>query len=72
VARSAEARLNPEVSLVIPLRDEELNVVPLHEELTRVLETLGTPYEIILIDDGARTGRSRSCARCSRAIRACA
>jgi glycosyltransferase involved in cell wall biosynthesis len=43
----------PEISVVIPLRDEELNVVPLHEELTSILRRLGRPYELILIDDGS-------------------
>ncbi len=43
----------PELSIVIPLRDEEANVVPLHEELTRVLVQVGAPYELILIDDGS-------------------
>lgn len=43
----------PEISVVVPLRDEELNVAPLHEELTAVMDTLGVPYELILIDDGS-------------------
>jgi glycosyltransferase involved in cell wall biosynthesis len=43
----------PEISVVIPLRDEEPNVVPLHEELTSVLRRLDRPYELILIDDGS-------------------
>jgi glycosyltransferase involved in cell wall biosynthesis len=45
--------LDPEVSVVIPLRDEEENVVPLHDELTGVLDQLGTTYEVILVDDGS-------------------
>ena len=45
--------LDPEVSVVIPLRDEEENVVPLHDELTSVLDQLGITYEVILIDDGS-------------------
>jgi glycosyltransferase involved in cell wall biosynthesis len=45
--------MTPDISVVIPLRDEELNVVPLHEELTSVLRPLGRPYELILIDDGS-------------------
>ena len=45
--------MTPDISMVIPLRDEELNVVPLHEELTRVLERMGVDYEIVLIDDGS-------------------
>lgn len=43
----------PEISVVVPLRDEELNVVPFHEELTGVLGALGVPYELILVDDGS-------------------
>ncbi len=45
--------MTPDISMVIPLRDEELNVVPLHEELTRVLERMGVHYELVLIDDGS-------------------
>jgi glycosyltransferase involved in cell wall biosynthesis len=45
--------VTPSVSIVIPLKDEELNVVPLHEELTRVLDRLATPYEIVMVDDGS-------------------
>jgi glycosyltransferase involved in cell wall biosynthesis len=41
------------MSVVIPLRDEELNVVPLHEELTSVLESLRGDYEMILVEDGS-------------------
>ena len=43
----------PELSVVIPLRDEEANVVPLHAELTQVLERVGVPYEVILVEDGS-------------------
>ena len=43
----------PELSLVIPLRDEESNVVPLHAELTSVLQSIGRPYEAILVEDGS-------------------
>jgi glycosyltransferase involved in cell wall biosynthesis len=45
--------VDPEVSVVIPLRDEEENVVPLHDELTGVLDQLGVSYEVILVDDGS-------------------
>jgi glycosyltransferase involved in cell wall biosynthesis len=46
--------VTPEISVVIPLRDEELNVAPLHEELTRVMAALRVEYELILVDDGSR------------------
>jgi glycosyltransferase involved in cell wall biosynthesis len=45
--------VSPTLSVVIPLRDEEHNVLPLHEELTAALEVLGQPFEIILVDDGS-------------------
>jgi glycosyltransferase involved in cell wall biosynthesis len=48
--------MTPDLSLVIPLRDEELNVVALHDELSAVLRRLGLSYEIILVDDGSEDG----------------
>ena len=45
--------LDPDISIVIPLRDEEQNVVPLHDELTGVLDQIGASYELILVDDGS-------------------
>jgi glycosyltransferase involved in cell wall biosynthesis len=43
----------PDLSIVIPLRDEAGNVAPLHGELAAVLDRLGASYEIILVDDGS-------------------
>jgi glycosyltransferase involved in cell wall biosynthesis len=48
--------VDPELSVVIPLRDEEENVVPLHRELTDVLDQLGVSYEVILVEDGSTDG----------------
>jgi len=48
--------VTPDISVVIPLRDEELNVAPLHEELTRVLAAHRLSYEVILVDDGSMDG----------------
>lgn len=45
--------MTPDISIVIPLRDEEENVEPLVRELTGVMEAVGRPYEVILIDDGS-------------------
>ena len=44
---------SPEVSVVIPLRDEAPNVLLLHEQLTAALAPLEVPYELILVDDGS-------------------
>jgi glycosyltransferase involved in cell wall biosynthesis len=43
----------PEFSVVVPLRDEEPNVVPFYEELTRALQPGGVPYEVIFVEDGS-------------------
>ncbi len=47
----------PRISLVIPLLNEEENLVLLHQKLTEVLVSLAEPYEIIYINDGS-TDRS--------------
>ena len=47
---------DPDLSIVIPLRDEESNVAPLHDELTQVLSNHGAAYEVILVDDGSVDG----------------
>ena len=44
----------PDVSIVIPLRNEERNVQPLHEEISGVMVQLGVDYELILVDDGSQ------------------
>ncbi len=42
-----------EISVVVPLRDEEASIGPLHAELAEVLGALDRPYEIVLVDDGS-------------------
>ena len=46
-------RTVPELSLVIPLRDEEASVQPLHAEISAVFQSIGRPYEVILVEDGS-------------------
>lgn len=41
------------VSVVVPMLNEEDNVQPLYDELVGVLDSLGKPFEIILVDDGS-------------------
>jgi glycosyltransferase involved in cell wall biosynthesis len=48
--------VTPEVSIVVPLHNEEANVEPLHDEVTAAMATLGVPYELILVDDGSTDG----------------
>jgi glycosyltransferase involved in cell wall biosynthesis len=45
--------MTPELSIVIPVRNEAPNVRPLYDELTTTLVRGGRSYEIIIIDDGS-------------------
>lgn len=44
----------PELSIVIPIYNEEENIAPLFNELNKVLPALGKTYEILAIDDGSK------------------
>src|SRR6266511_683997 len=43
----------PELSVVIPVRNESPSLAKLHEELTATLTAWGRPYEILVIEDGS-------------------
>ena len=42
-----------ELSIVIPVCNEEKNLTLLHSQLKSILETLGRSYEVIFVDDGS-------------------
>lgn len=44
----------PDVSIVIPVYDEEDNVDGLYHALREALDDLGRSYEVIVVDDGSR------------------
>src|SRR4030095_8209971 len=43
-----------ELSIVIPVYNEEENVEPLIQEINAAVRPLGKPYEIVVVDDGSR------------------
>jgi glycosyltransferase involved in cell wall biosynthesis len=43
----------PEISVVVPMRNESPNVAELYRELTGALGGFGRPYEILAVDDGS-------------------
>ena len=45
--------MQPEISVVMPMRNESPNVAQLYRELTTTLEAFGRPFEILAIDDGS-------------------
>ncbi|MGI8672500.1 MAG: glycosyltransferase family 2 protein [Luteitalea sp.] len=53
----------PEISVVIPIFNEALNLEVLHRELTAALEPWGRSYEVLLIDDGSTDGSAEVLAR---------
>src|SRR5438067_1002490 len=46
----------PDISVFLPVFEEEPNLRPLHEKLDKALEQLGRTAEIIYVDDGSRDG----------------
>lgn len=46
--------LEPDLSLIVPLYNEERNVRELHRRIVEALTKIGRPFEIIFIDDGSR------------------
>jgi dolichol-phosphate mannosyltransferase len=46
----------PEVSLVVPVYNEEASLAPLAGEIRQVMRALGRPYEVLFVDDGSSDG----------------
>jgi len=46
--------MNPDLSIIVPLYNEEECVDPLYDAILRAVEPLGIPYEILFVDDGSR------------------
>jgi glycosyltransferase involved in cell wall biosynthesis len=49
----------PELSVVVPLFNEEENLGPLHLRLSETMRSLGVSYELIFVNDGSRDDTSR-------------
>ena len=55
--------MGPELSVVVPMRNESPNVDKLYRDLTASLVAFGRPYEIVAIDDGSLDDTFASLAR---------
>ena len=58
-----------DLSIVVPLFNEEENIVPLYNQLIGVLPRLGKSYEIIFINDGSADGSYAHLCRLAEADR---
>jgi glycosyltransferase involved in cell wall biosynthesis len=45
--------MTPDLSIVIPIRNESASIPQLYVELTDVLKQFGRPYEILFVEDGS-------------------
>ncbi len=55
-ADSAHEKGRPEISVFLPVYNEEPNLLPLHAKLDEALKKLGRSAEIIYVDDGSNDG----------------
>ncbi len=47
------ATQKPYLSIVVPVYNEEENVVPLYKQIRAVCESIGETYEVLFVDDGS-------------------
>lgn len=46
------------LSIVVPIFNEKDNIAPLYDHVHAAMDTLGHPWELVLVDDGSRDGSS--------------
>lgn len=51
---SKELLMRPEVSVIVPLHNEEESVRPLYDAIISALDPVGFDFEVLLVDDGSR------------------
>lgn len=52
--RQPEASSTPDLSVIVPVYNEEDSVGPLYEAIVAALDPLGIDFEVLLVDDGSR------------------
>ncbi|MGB0389336.1 MAG: glycosyltransferase family 2 protein, partial [Ardenticatenaceae bacterium] len=54
VLRGDEPLMQPVLSVVVPIFNEEQVIPEMYRRMTSVLEGIGEPYELVLVNDGSR------------------
>jgi glycosyltransferase involved in cell wall biosynthesis len=67
VADQGGKQMIKDISVVIPVYNEEANIPELYHRLTLVLKSLGLSYEIVMVDDGSRDSSFEKMKELSRA-----
>lgn len=49
-------RSPPTLTITVPIFNEEENIAPLYAKTRAAMESLGLPWELVLVDDGSRDG----------------
>ena len=57
------SQIRPNLSIVVPLYDEEENVRPLYEAINASVTMTGRSYELLFVDDGSQDGTLRELRR---------
>src|SRR5437868_13373054 len=52
----SETSVTPDLSVFLPVFNEEPNLLPLHAKLDEALKSLGRSAEIVYVDDGSTDG----------------
>ena len=61
IAKPMAINTDPAYSVVIPLYNEALSLQAIVEEVTRVMNGLENPWELICVDDGSTDGTRALC-----------
>ncbi|MCX7014199.1 MAG: glycosyltransferase family 2 protein [Candidatus Sumerlaeota bacterium] len=48
--------MEPEISIIVPVKNEEANIRPQVEEIRQTMAALARPFEILYVDDGSTDG----------------
>jgi glycosyltransferase involved in cell wall biosynthesis len=51
----------PYLSIVVPIYNEEGNVIPLHKKIVEAVKKIGKPFEVIFVDDGSKDKTEEEC-----------
>jgi dolichol-phosphate mannosyltransferase len=48
--------MTPEIAIIVPVYNEEDNVLPMAREVSEAMKSIGRPYELVFVDDASTDG----------------